>query len=82
MPGKTALPAYHPGHLCPKCGAEGSKPYHHARPVLAVFGAAPSWPCSGIEMDGAGEHMCLRCESCGHAWMMGIVPGMADVILE
>ncbi|MCW2929891.1 MAG: hypothetical protein JWM19_853 [Actinomycetia bacterium] len=60
---------YNPARPCPKCGSEGPAPAHHPRPVAGTFGSGPPWPCSDPGPgQPAGEHMCLRCAACGHAW--------------
>lgn len=64
---KAAIMPYMPGRPCPACQAEGAAPAHHSRPVLAVFGRTPQWPCSGLDAT-LGAHVCIRCE-CGYTWM-------------
>jgi hypothetical protein len=66
---------YNPAHLCPKCGAEGAKTRYHGRPALS-FGSEPRWPCADpAPGKPPGEHLCCRCESCGHAWTENVAPG-------
>lgn len=78
MPQKRLeLQPYSPAHLCPQCGAEGAPPNYHGQTVLAVFGSAPPWPCSGPGMDGkVGAHICSKCQVCGFSWMEAVAPGM------
>lgn len=65
---KGSLAPYDPAGTCPMCQAEGAVPSYHPRPLLLAFGRGSAPPCTGAD-EKAGEHMCVRCSSCGYEWM-------------